>query len=189
MGAGADDRLRGGLIAGLALAALAAGGWWWRAAAPASGPVPAALSSAPAPVEQSPVDRFLVDPENGYIIQATGADPDEPLVLHQKSGAAMPEVSHVVWEDRSRLAAGDVPLARQSSSSYGERHMLVVTCSGSGALTVTIAGSLDDRPGQRVPCSGSPTTLALTSAGGPLLVRFTAADGAVDLDARLVAVF
>lgn len=191
MGAGADDRLRGGLLAGLALGALVAGGWWWREATPATGPVAAPLSSAPptlAPADPPSAEHFVVvDPDGGRVIQGSGPGPDESVVLHQESGAAAPLVPDTVWADRSHLAPADDPLIRQSASSDGERYLLVVTCSGSGTLTVSVSGSREDGPPARVVCSGAPTTLPVTGAGGPLRVRFAVADGEVDLDARLAS--
>ncbi|WP_319463492.1 hypothetical protein [Micromonospora sp. RTP1Z1] len=192
MGARADDRLRGGLLAGLAVAALAAGGWWWRHAAPATGPVPSALSSAPATSAPPPAARrVLVDAEDGHIIiQGSKANLDEALVFHQESGA--PDaglVSQTVWEDRSHLERGDEPLIRQATPSMSDRYLLVVGCTGRGKLTVAFSGFGDDGPGQEVTCPGPSVTVPLTSSGGPLQVRFTVTYGDVDLDARLSALF
>ncbi|WP_446217258.1 hypothetical protein [Micromonospora sp. IBHARD004] len=191
MGARADDRLRGGLLAGLAVAALVAGGWWWRYAAPATGPVPAAVSSAPATSAPPPAARrVLIDPEDGHIIQGPEAYLDEALVFHQESGAPNATlVSHTVWEDTSHLTKSDRPLIRQTSPSAGERYLLVVGCAGAGTLTVAFSGSGDEGSGRRVTCAELPLTVTLTAAGGPLQVRFTVADGEVDLDARLSALF
>lgn len=188
MGAAVDDRLRGGLLAWLALAALAVGGWWWHQAAPATGPVAAPLGSGPPSLapEPSPLDRVLVEPD-GRVSRGPGTEPDVPVVIHQESGAAALLVSHAVWEDRSHLTPGDAPLVRQSAPSNGERHLLMVTCTGPGTLTVVVSGSREDTPQERVACSGSPTTRSVTAAGGPLLVRFSVTDGEVDLQARLLA--
>ena len=189
MGAGVDDRLRGGLLAGLALAALVAGGWWWRVATPATGPVAAPVSSAPptlAPADRPSAGHFVVvDPGDGRAIGGSAPGPAESVVL-QESGAA-PLVPDTVWADRSHLAPGDDPLIRQSAASDGERYVLVVTCSGAGTLFVTVSGFRDDGPPIRVVCSGTPTTLPVTAAGGPLQVRFAAVDGEVDLDGRLAS--
>lgn len=191
MGAGTDDRWRGGLLAGLALGALVAGGWWWGEARPATGPVASPLSSAPptlAPADRPSAEQFVVvDPDDGRVIQGSGPGPAESVVLHQESGAAALLVPDIRWEDRSHLAPGDDPLIRQSASSDGERYLLMVSCSGAGTLTVTVSGSRDDGSPTRVVCSGAPTTLPVTAAGGPLRVRFAVADGEVDLDARLAS--
>ncbi|WP_200210267.1 hypothetical protein [Micromonospora coerulea] len=189
MDARADDRWRGGLLAGLAVAALAAGGWWWWQSAPATGPVPAAVGSA-GPTEAD-LDRLvLVSPEDGRVLAGPEADPDEPLVFHQEPGdpdATL--ISHTVWQDRSQLTPVGPTVVRQTSPSKGDRYLLVVSCTGTGKLVVSFSGSDDDGSDQPVACSGALFTVTLNSAGGPLRVRFTVTAGDVDLDARLAALF
>lgn len=192
MDAGAQDRWRGALLAGAVLVALSVGGWWWRAAAPDAGPVATPVSAEPAGPADDPLarKRFVVDAENGHLIEAPGGD--EPVVLHQESGATTPGVTHVVWEDRSHLLPGDEPLVLESHPSAGERYLLVVSCAGAGSLTFAATGADGNGDGaeQRAACTGAPTSLGpLTAAGGPLRVRFTATDFAIDLEARLVALF
>lgn len=191
MGVTADDRVRGALLAGLALAALAVGGWWWRQAVPATGPVPAALASAPAtPAPPAPESALgvVIDESDGQIIGSTEADPDEPVVIHQESGAPQETmIPHVVWQDRSHLEAGQDPLVRQTTPSPGARYLLMAGCTGPGKLSVTFSGSSGDGPGQPVTCSGPPLIVTLVASGGPLAVRFAVTDGEVDLDARLSA--
>lgn len=192
MDAGAQDRWRGALLAGAALVALSVGGWWWRTAAPAGGPVATPVSSEPAVPAEEPLahKRFVVDAENGYLIESP--EGDEPVVLHQEPGATAPGASHVVWEDRSHLLPGDEPLVLEFHPSAGERYLLVVSCAGSGSLTFAATGAEGNGDGaeQRAACTGAPISLGpLTAAGGPLRVRFTATDFAIDLEARLVALF
>ncbi|MFG3687790.1 hypothetical protein [Micromonospora sp. NPDC047740] len=192
---GADDRVRGALLAGLTVAGLAAGGWWWRQAAPALGPAGASPSpSADAFLEPGvrlgdpDTRRVFVDPDTGQVIPGPEADPDEGLVVHQEPGAAAEAFStRALWSERSHLGAGDAPLVRQTNPSAGERHLLAVSCTGPGTLTVAYSGSDQDSTPLTTTCAGTPLVRPLTAGGGgPLLVRFTVADGEVDLDARLL---
>ncbi|MGR6322519.1 hypothetical protein Q2K19_13000 [Micromonospora soli] len=180
---GTDDRVRTALLAGLTVAALAAGGWWWRAAAPATGPVGARPSpSAAEPTEPIVGQVFQVDPSTGQVVSEA---------LDGQAGPAPGEtlISHVVWEDRSHLGAGDDPLVRQTDPSAGERFLLTVGCTGAGTLRVAWSGAEEDGPGLVTSCSSPRTTQPITAQGGPLQTRFTVSDGAVDLDARLVSLF
>ncbi|OKI52806.1 hypothetical protein [Micromonospora sp. CB01531] len=193
---GADDRVRGALLAGLTVAGLAAGGWWWRQAAPVLGPTGAAPSpSADAFLEPGvrladpDTSRVFVNLDTGQVIAGPEADPDEGLVVHQEPGAPGETLSsHAVWTERSHLDAGNERMVRQTNPTAGERHFLTVSCTGSGTLTVALSGSDEDDPPHMTTCT---RTLALhfTASGGPLLVRFTVADGELDLDARLVTLF
>ncbi|MCI4063090.1 hypothetical protein MRQ36_11070 [Micromonospora sp. R77] len=180
MGVQAEDRVRGALLAGLAVAVLAVGGWWWRGCAPATGPVTA--RTEPTPASGAPLDRLLVtvDSEDGRVLPG----PEETLVLHQEPDGRA-EVPSPVWVERSHLDGTGPPLVRQTNPSAGERHLLLVGCTGPGKLTVSFSGTGDGGPGLPVDCTGAPTTVAVTAAGGPLQVRFVAAGGGVDLDARL----
>ncbi|MCW3813082.1 hypothetical protein ONA91_01235 [Micromonospora sp. DR5-3] len=203
---GADDRVRGALLAGLTVAALAAGGWWWQRSAPALGETGASPSPstgaflepgvrlADPDTRRVTVDpdarRVTVDPETGQVLPGPEADPDAGLVVHQEPGAAAEVLSsHAVWAERSQLAPGDGPLVRQANPSAGERHLLTVSCSGPGTLTVAYSGSDQDGTPLTTTCAETPLARRIDAAGGPLLVRFTVAGGAVDLDARLVALF
>ncbi|MBM0227619.1 MULTISPECIES: hypothetical protein [Micromonospora] len=185
MDARTDDRWRGGLLAGLALAAVVAGAWWWRQAAPAIGPVSAAVSSAAPSPAPAGLLRVVVDAEDGHLVEGPVADPDQPLVFHRESGAAgAPERSETIWADRSHLSQGGPPLVRQTGAEMGGRYLLVAGCVGSGPVTIQVAGA-DGAPEERADCGGPPVLLRLTAVGGTLEVRFTADDGPADLDAHL----
>lgn len=186
MGATVDDRWRGGVLTGLAVAALVAGAWWWRQAAPATGPVPAAVGSTPpTPAPTELLDRVIIDAKDGRVIEGPEADPDQPLVLHLEPGATgVPERPEIVWADRSHLSPGGPPVIRQTGAETGGRYLLVASCVGGGPVTILVGGA-DGEPAARVDCAGPPALLRLTAVGGPLEVRFAANGGPLDLDAHL----
>ncbi|MFD2766636.1 hypothetical protein [Micromonospora eburnea] len=180
----ADERVRGVLLAGLALAVLAVGVWWWRDSAPVVG----AVDASPSPsTRTSPEHLFLVDPDTGQVLPGPELDPDEAVVVQQEPDVPPATVVSDIWVARSHLLPGDAPLVQQAARSPGERHLLTVSCTGSGMLAVTFTGSEEDDTPLRTTCPARLLTQPLTASGGPLLVRFTVADGEVDLDARLVA--
>lgn len=189
----ADDRVRGALLAGLALAATAVGAWWWQASAPVLGPAPGA---GPSPSTSAFLERGVrvaVDPQTGQL--RGEADPDAGVVfrLEPDAGVAFPpgpdgavERTETVWQEQSHLDPGDGPLVRQSNPAPGERQLLTISCTGSGTVTVHFLGS--DEAGPLTATCAAVTVHSLTASGGPLLVRFTVAGGGVDLNARLAAV-
>lgn len=185
MGVQAEDRVRGALLAGLAVVALVVGGWWWQRSAPVTGPVPARAESTP-PAGAS-LDQLLVTVDkDGRVLPG----PEETLVLHQEPAAPAPGmVARTVWVERSQLDPTGPPLVRQTAAASGEDYQLLVGCTGPGKLTVTFSGAGDGGPGLPVACASPPVTIIVTASGGPLQVRFVAADGGVGLDAQLTALF
>ncbi|MET8909293.1 hypothetical protein [Micromonospora sp. NPDC004551] len=182
-----DERIRGALLAGLTVAALAAGAGWWRAAAPAlgrTGPEPAPSTGA----FLEPGIR-LVDPRTGQVLPGPEADPDESVVIHEEPGgvARRRAVSHTVWEDQSLLAPAGPPVTRRANASDGAEFLFTVACSGAGALVVRFTGSSMDDTEQVLSCNGPPHVTVVNSRGGPLLVRFVALRDQIELDARLEA--
>jgi hypothetical protein len=191
---GVDDRVRGALLAGAAVAALTVGGWWWRDSTPALGPVEA----TPAPSAGAFLEPGVrldprpglrpTDPQLGEVV--TGPDPEGPVVIHQEPGRpAATLISHTVWADRSPLRPGAGPVVRQFTPSAGERYLLTVGCTGPGEVVVTWSGAGSDASAVQTSCDPGQVVQELTAAGGPLLVRFTVEGDAADLDARLVALF
>ncbi|MCW3841648.1 hypothetical protein ONA70_16225 [Micromonospora yasonensis] len=179
-----DDRVRTALLAGLAAAALATGASWWQGSAPALGPI----EPSPSPSR----DAFLqpgvrlVDPATGQVL--AGSDPEEPVVVHVRPTDPLVTGGGAVelWHERSQLVPGSPPLARQSSTSDVGQYMLTVRCSGPGAVIIEFSGARYDLPPSNVRCGDGSQSSVVESAGGPLLVRFSAVEGEVDLDARLV---
>lgn len=186
-----DDRVRSVLLAGSAVVALAAGASWWRGAAPALGPV----DPTPGPSATTPLDRALavVDPATGQVVDRLTVRSAEPLLLHQEPGEAPVrlEARREVWRERSHLVPGGSPAVRRSGPSDETRYLLTVSCSGPGpgAVIVEFTGSGVDTPPHVVPCAdgAGKDVSVLETEGGPVVARFSAADGEVDLDARLAA--
>ncbi|MGC5331335.1 hypothetical protein [Micromonospora sp. DT62] len=100
-GVGADDRLRGAVLAAAGLAALAGGAWWWQAEAPHTGPVGVVSSAAPqagvrfgaraqpvAPDGARTSSFWLVDPKTGGTVRT---DPDSSVTFRvdPRSGDAV----------------------------------------------------------------------------------------------------
>lgn len=185
-----DERIRRAVLAGLAVAVLAAGAAWWRAAAPALGrtvPDPAPSTGA----FRQPGLRVTLDAETGRVLPGPEADPDAPVVVHEDPGgvARRLEVWQTVWREKSLLMPDGAPVTRRASASDGAQFLLVVRCSGSGAVAARFTGSSDDETERMLNCEG-PDAVSISvvdARGGPLLVRFVAVRDQVDLDARLDA--
>ncbi|MGW5668356.1 hypothetical protein [Micromonospora sp. NPDC003776] len=179
----AEDRVRTVLLAAATLAALALGAWWWQTSAPALGPTGASPSPSAA-VFLEPGVR-LVDPATGQLLD--GADPDEALVVHV--GPTAPPGTDggasELWHERSHLVPGAPPLARRNSTPDFGKYVLSVRCTGPGAVVVEFSGARYDPPPGTVRCGEGGESHVVESAGRPLLVRFSAVEGGVDLDARL----
>ncbi|MEU2614445.1 hypothetical protein ABZ570_23115 [Micromonospora sp. NPDC007271] len=193
----ADDRVRGVLLAGLALAAMALGAWWWRDSAPALGPTgpspsPSSASLQPDVRLGDPAGQVVGSPEadlDERVVVQLGADPDGRVLVQQGPDAPGPTVvSRSVWQERSHLAAGHDPLVRQVNGAFGERHLLIASCSGPGTLTVNWSGVEEDDTSLTTTCAATPIVQRLTASGGPMLVRFTAEAGELDLNAQLSSV-
>lgn len=133
-GVGADDRLRGAVLAVAGLAALVGGGWWWQAEAPRTGPVPDLSNVAPAdrvrfaappdahvrfvvPAEGSgrPASFWLVDPRSGATVRTdprggatvrTETREGTTVRVDPRGGATV----RVDVEDPEQRRAGDDPL-------------------------------------------------------------------------------
>ncbi|MFG2055414.1 hypothetical protein ACGFI9_15445 [Micromonospora sp. NPDC048930] len=177
-----DDRVRTALLAGLTAAALAAGGWWWQGSAPALGPT----GPSPSPSRDAFLEPGvrLADPVLGEVLPSS--DPGDRVVVHvgpsdpPGTGAALE-----LWHERSHLVPGRPPLARQSSTADVGQYLLSVRCSGPGAVVVEFSGAGYDPPPSNVRCGEGSASSVVESTGSPLLVRFSAEEGEVDLDARL----
>ncbi|NES31397.1 hypothetical protein GCE86_23800 [Micromonospora terminaliae] len=183
-----DERIRGALLAGLAVVALVAGAGWWRAAAPVlgrTGPDPAPSTGA----FLEPGVRVAVDPATGQVLPGPEADPDEPVVIEEKPDGVprWRDVSHTVWREQSRLMPDGAPVTRRANASDGARFLLTVSCSGPGTVFVGFTGSSEDDTEQGLSCGGPADRVVVSARGGPLLVRFAAVRDQVDLDARLDA--
>ncbi|MEV4543013.1 hypothetical protein [Micromonospora echinaurantiaca] len=194
---GAGDRLRAGVLAGLAVAALIAGGSWWRANAPVTGPP----STAPTATPASPAPRFEVvgDPERSVTFRVdpvTGAamrmDPQpgagavEPFRRYDDDGW-LDRPGELIWRERTTLTQ-ERPVTRQTATGYGARHVLQFRCTGPGELRVSVLGARAGDP-LTSGCDGSLVTTQAISRGGPLRVTLsTAGAEPVRVEARLVAV-
>ncbi|MFR9776652.1 hypothetical protein ACL02O_11420 [Micromonospora sp. MS34] len=191
---GPDDRVRTALLVGVTVAALAVGAWWWRDAAPVLGPTGGPSPSPSGAAFLQPGVR-LVDPVTGQPLVEPGQplvvhqEPGEPPVIHQEPGEA-PVLGGVVseeWHERSHLVPGDRPLARLSRSSGATQYLLSIRCTGPGTVVVEFSGARYDPSPHNVRCAQSSETVAVEASGRPLLVRFAAVEGELDLDARLSA--
>lgn len=176
------ERVRTALLAGVTVAALAVGAWWWRDAAPALGP------TGPSPSPS--MDAFLrpgvrlVDPADQVLASAA---PDDWVIVHvEPTGPPGPaDGAGELWHERSHLVPGAPPLDRRSSMADFGRYLVTVRCSGPGRLVVELSGVRYARPPSNVRCGEGVEALVVESSGAPLLVRFSAVAGEVDLDARL----
>ncbi|WP_446211686.1 hypothetical protein [Micromonospora sp. IBSANI012] len=147
MDEGADDRLRGGLLAAATLLAVAVGGGWWWANSPATGPagVPVGVGAAPRGVvpSRSPetLDEVLaanpgtavrvhIDAETGRVIEATEL-PGEAGDL------ALPGFTDTLWREHMTLTPGGEPVRRESLVD-GARQLLQYRCTGPGDLLISI---------------------------------------------------
>ncbi|MFJ8581928.1 hypothetical protein [Micromonospora sp. NPDC093277] len=179
-----EDRTRGALLAGLAAVAVALGAWWWQGSAPALG----RTDVAPGPSTDAFLEPGvrLVDPRTGQVLPVPEAEPDEFMVVPEEADDTQETVVYSsIWLAQSHLAPGDDPLVRQADPSPGERLLLTVSCTGGGTLMVAFMGAEEDTTLLRTTCPAEPINQPLTAYGGPLRVRFTVADGEVDLDALL----
>ncbi|MDO3703734.1 hypothetical protein Q3W71_18880 [Micromonospora sp. C28SCA-DRY-2] len=196
--AGVGDRLRTGVLAGLAVAALVAGGAWWRANAPATGPlstVPAAPAASPAPRSEVVVgdsDRsvtFRVDPVTGAALRLD-RQPEpgavEPFWRYDDDGW-LDRPDDLIWRERATVTP-QRPVTRQTATEYGARHVLQFRCTGPGELLVSVLGARAGDP-LTSGCDGSLVTTQAISRGGPLRVTLSAAGAEpVRVEARLIAV-
>ncbi|MFD6567287.1 hypothetical protein [Micromonospora profundi] len=208
MDAGADDRLRSAVLAGVAVAALVVGGWWWWAAAPEStaGPArPTAEPSASTVVERVVVSgmpdgpvRVRIDPETGEATEvrtrprvvvdpATGMITDVEGPPGDSFGTGdLPLFKETVWRQRRELLPGERVTRR--SADTAARHMLQVRCTRLGSLTVTVTGAQLSGP-TRVYCDGTITTAVVIPDGGRIRVSLVStAVQPVDVQAQLVTV-
>ncbi|MEU8260923.1 hypothetical protein AB0C02_09925 [Micromonospora sp. NPDC048999] len=183
----AGDRTRGALLAGLTVAALAVGGWWWREAAPATGPI--RPTPSPSTLEPLMGRTFEIDPATGGVVGVWQTDPEDPEILPEEVDAAQVNRSRTIWQDRSHLRPDADPLVRQVNAAPDDTFLLTIDCTGEGTLMVTYSGVDADKSEGAVTCPTAQLTIALTASGGPLLLQFTAHDGAIDLDARLASMF
>lgn len=185
------DRLRTGVLAGLAVAALATGGWWWRANEPVD-PPPAAASDSRRQVAVRDSDRaltFRVDPATGAALpvdRPSAVDPVEPFRRYDDDGW-LDRPDDLVWRERATLTP-QRPVTRQADRQYGARHVLQFRCTGPGELLVSVVGARAGDP-LTSGCDGSLVTTEVTGRGGPLrVVLSTAGTEPVRVEARLVAV-
>lgn len=195
---GAGDRLRAGVLAGLAVAALVAGGSWWRANAPVTGPpstAPSAPSGSPAPRSEvviSDSDRsvtFRVDPVTGAAMRMD-PQPDagavEPFRRYDDDGW-LDRPGDLIWRERATLTQ-ERPVTRQTATGYGARHVLQFRCTGPGELRVSVLGARAGDP-LTSGCDGSLVITQAISRGGQLRVTLsTAGAEPVRVEARLTAV-
>ncbi|MGC5017477.1 hypothetical protein [Micromonospora sp. DT47] len=192
----AGDRLRGGVLAGAALFALVAGGWWWRAAAPATGPAPAAGSTPPSP------DRGAPDPA-GVLDGVLAASPDsavrirvdqdgrivESTVLPDGPGdpdLGLPRFTDTMWRERLVLVPGQPPERRESPPD-GVRHLLQYRCTGDGELLIAVvhAPYLDT---SQTACDGELGSLVLPDAEVATRLDLSAVGpGPIEAEVQLVA--
>ncbi|NES14670.1 MULTISPECIES: hypothetical protein [Micromonospora] len=116
-----------------------------------------------------------------------GADPDDRVIVHvEPTGRPGPDDgASELWHERSHLVPGASPLARQSSTADFGRYLLTVGCSGPGTVVVELVGVRPAQPPSNVRCGEGSQSSVVESSGAPLLVRFSAVEGEVDLDARL----
>jgi hypothetical protein len=184
---GPDERLRAVLLAGLAGLALVIGAWWWQGAAPALGPTGPSPSPSTAAFLQPGVR--VADPTTGQLFDGSSPGPAGQVVIHQEPGPAPARAAVVqeLWHERSWLVPGGRPLVRRATASVATHYLLNVRCVGPGAVVVEISGARYDPPPRTVRCGQAAETDVVQAAAGRLLVRFSAVEGALELDARLSA--
>ncbi|MFC8849432.1 MULTISPECIES: hypothetical protein [unclassified Micromonospora] len=212
MGGVGVDRLRGGVLAGLAVLVVVAGGAWWRAAAPTVGPTGG-------PSRPSGVDAVLVRPPSGgtdsggtfFVDAATGRtfvvdpaagrtvviDAATARVLTQHPAVAGPREGEglggdvggfgSLWEARLTLRPGLPPQQRTVTAAGSRPHLLQHRCVGAGELLLTTVRS-GRRESRRVACDGSVASVWLYGGTGPIRIAFAASGGTpIVVDARLAA--
>lgn len=180
---GPDERVRTALLAGLTVAALAVGGWWWQGSAPVLGQAgPSPSPSASASPSRAVV---LLDPATGQVLASVA--PEDAVIVHRAPGEPPIQGDAVreLWHERSHLEPTGPPRARRSSASGDTRYLLSVRCTGPGAVVVEVFAAWYNPSPRNVRCGEGGQTSVLEGTGGPLLVRFSAVDGELDLDARL----
>ncbi|MBL6278648.1 hypothetical protein JMF97_21035 [Micromonospora fiedleri] len=195
-------RLRGALLVGVGVVALALGGWWWRVEAPASPPAGERLEAASEDSfwQEDRIDRSRFRQEPGasssiVIESTTGAvlvDPHTGQVIGTVSESdAGPGAGRgigrqaAVWTERASLDAGTA-LARESRLDRGERNVLIFSCTGPGELLVTVVGARAGDP-MTVGCDGTVITTEMVGTGANVTVLFSTAGAAsLQLVARLV---
>ncbi|MGK5743194.1 hypothetical protein [Micromonospora sp. URMC 103] len=205
----AGDRLRGGVLIGAAVLALAVGGSWWRAHAPAIGPVPAsgaARAGGAGSGEGGAVDRpgpevrVQVDAETGEVLRVDGRpevsiDPATGMVTdvggapgelfyRPDPDGGLPRFTMTIWRVDETLVPGS-PVVRQATDAGG-RYLLQYRCVRPGTLRVRVTGAQIDAP-TRVDCDGSVTTARVAPTSGPLRVSLSAVgNGPIVAQAQLV---
>ncbi|GAA0378377.1 hypothetical protein GCM10009541_21090 [Micromonospora gifhornensis] len=195
----AISRLRGALLVGIGVAALALGGWWWRAEAPASPPAGERTEVASEDaVWQADRSRFRQEPgtSSSIVIESTTGtvlvDPHTGQVIGSVAesdagrGAGRGTARHAaVWTERASLNAGTA-LARESRLDRDERNVLVFSCTGPGELLVTVVGARAGDP-LTAACDGTVITTEMVGTGANVTVLFSTAGAApLQLVARLV---
>lgn len=191
-------RLRGALLVGVGVAALALGGWWWRVEAPASPPAGDRLGESS--LREDPVDwttfrqepgasssivldsatgAVLVDPRTGQVVGSV-VESDAGRGAGRDAGRRA-----VVWTERASLSAGTA-LAREARIGRDERKLLIFSCTGPGELLVTVIGARAADP-LTVGCDGTVITTEMTGTGANVTVSFSTAGAAsLQLVARLI---
>ncbi|MFI7548712.1 hypothetical protein ACIBQ2_03105 [Micromonospora sediminimaris] len=197
MNVDAIHRLRGALLAAVAVAALTLGGWWWRVAAPEA-QTGVGLPSAVTYWRGNPVtggtvselphatSSVLVDARTGAVAGADDGPAERPA-----TGSAAPSGWYVggtelVWTESARLGSG-AAVVRQTRMERGERHLLRLRCTGPGELLVAVAGARSAAP-MTVGCDGGQVMMELTGIGAAARLSFSPAGSEpVQIEARLIA--
>ncbi|MFI2710302.1 hypothetical protein ACH495_09260 [Micromonospora sp. NPDC018662] len=194
-----EERIRAAMLVGLTVLAVALGGWWWRSTAPWLGTtvgasaddlarsrvdVDAAVGAAP-PEQPTARSRMVVevDPRTGEVRSPVVVD------VEPDGGTRQGDVSHVVWRETSRLSPGGPPVVRQANPSRDDEYRLSVSCAGDGAVSMTVSGAGSDGVERVMGCGGRVNVSLLGGTGAPVLVRFAAVRGEVELDARMEALY
>ncbi|MEV5820760.1 hypothetical protein ACFYMB_22775 [Micromonospora haikouensis] len=208
------DRLRGGVLAGLAVLLVVAGGAWWRGAAPRIDPTGGPdRSSAVDPVDavdSVPTGRetgrvvpgdsphVVVDSANGRVIfrsprRAVVLDGPTGQVLADDASGSVPYDRGgdlggfgTLWQARLTLRPGLPPQQRAVPAAGSRPHLLQARCTGPGEL-VLVAFPFGQRESHRVACDGSSATVLLDGGKKLRFVLAASGDAPVVVDARLAA--